>query len=107
MSDVLDVVAAVGAGGTIVALFVVASRLRRSTGIARSRLLWLAWGILVTLTVVATTAVLSVLVDWPRDLVVGAASGCLVLPAAVALGRSSVAVRHGDAVLERLVADRG
>jgi signal transduction histidine kinase len=86
--DWIDVPAAAGSALAVAALAVVAVRYRRSTGRTRARLLWLVWGVLVTATAGLVGLALNLLVDWPARPGNGLAAGCLVVPAALALGRA-------------------
>jgi signal transduction histidine kinase len=104
MADWIDVAAAVGSALALVALLVVAMRSRTSTGLARARRLWLAWGVVVTGTAGLVGLSLSLLVDWPAGLGSGLAAGCVVIPAAVALGRvTRLAFLAEPAVVHTLV----
>lgn len=99
MSAWIDVAALVGGGLAVAAAVVTAVRFRRATGVARARLLWLSWGALVTATVGLAGLALSTLVDWPTDPLTGLAAGCLLLPLAVALGRTPRATQAAEPVL--------
>ena len=102
--DWIDVSAAAGSALAVAALAVVTLRYRRSTGLARARLLWLVWGVLVTATAGLVGLALNLLVDWPAGPASGLAAGCLVVPAAVALGRSArVALLAEPALVHTLV----
>jgi signal transduction histidine kinase len=85
--DWIEVAATAGSALALAALLVIAMRYRTSTGLARARLLWLVWGVVVTATAGLVGLSLSLLVDWPAGLGSGLAAGCVVVPAAVALGR--------------------
>jgi signal transduction histidine kinase len=102
--DWIDVSAAAGSALAVAALAVVTLRYRRSTGLARARLLWLMWGVLVTATAGLVGLALNLLVEWPAGPASGLAAGCLVVPAAVALGRASrVALLAEPALVRTLV----
>jgi signal transduction histidine kinase len=104
MADGTDLAAVVGAGLALAALTVAASRLRHSTGRARADRVWLLWGALVTGAAGMIGLVSSVLVDWPGTLTAGLAAGCLVIPAAVALGHAPrVALVAQPALVRTLV----
>jgi signal transduction histidine kinase len=96
--------AAAGSALALAALLVVVLRYRRSTGLARGRLLWLAWGVVVTATAGLVGLSLRLLVDWPGGLAGGLAAGCVAVPAAVALGRfSRIALVAEPVVVHTLV----
>ena len=99
MRTLVAAAAVVGTLLWVTATVVVAVRFRSSTGLLRSRLQWLAWGVVVTATIGVAGAALSLLVDWPSDLGAGMAVGCVVLPLSVALGRSPRAAPVADRVL--------
>jgi hypothetical protein len=65
METAIAIAAAVGLVLGTCAAVVVAVRMRRATGLARARLLWLAWGALVTITTALIGMALNLLVDWP------------------------------------------
>lgn len=85
----IEILAVVGFVLWLVGSLLVATRLGTSTGTARARLLWLTWGVVVTATIAVAGAVLHVLVDWPRPIGAGFAFALVVVPLAVALGRST------------------
>ncbi|HET7719740.1 MAG TPA: hypothetical protein VFK43_07225, partial [Acidimicrobiales bacterium] len=96
--------AAIGAGLAVVALVLVAARYRGASGRGRARLLWLTWGVITTVAVGLVGLVLGVLVDWPPDLGVGVAAGCILVPLAVGLGRSErIAHAAETAIVHTLV----
>ena len=102
--DWIDVTAAVGSVLAVSAVAVVMLRHRRSTGLARARLLWLVWGVLVTATAGLVGLALNLLVDWPAAPASGLAAGCLVVPGAVALGHPPrVALLAEPALVHTLV----
>lgn len=99
MSAALQIAGAVGTVLWLVGAVVVAVRFKASSGLARGRILWLAWGVVVTATFGIAGMALSLLVDWPSEIGAGMAVGCLVLPLAVALGRSPKLAVTADPVL--------
>ena len=104
MGDGSDLAAVVGAALALAGLTVAASRHRRSTGLARAGRVWLLWGALVTGAAGLVGLVLRVLVGWPGTLTAGLAAGCLVMPAAVALGHAPrVALLAEPAVVHTLI----
>ncbi|MEZ5322839.1 MAG: histidine kinase [Microthrixaceae bacterium] len=79
-------------------VFVVA-RHGKATGTAKTRLLWIAWGVVVATTVGIAGAVLSSLVDWPAEPGAGLAAGCVILPVAFGLSRSRPLTDKAESVL--------
>ena len=98
VNSLLDAVAVLGVAGCVLAALVVA-RSRASVGRARSRSQWLAWGVVVSVTAGIVGGTLSVLTGWPSTASRAWAVGCLVLPMAVALGRSTRTAAAGERVL--------
>ncbi len=70
---------ALGAAGFFFSLLVVVVRYRRSVGVARDRMRWLLWGVLVILVVVGASAV----VDLPGGTYLSAFTATVVPPAAM------------------------
>ena len=99
MDTVVDVAAAIGAGLAVVAAVVVVARVGRSSGLVRARLLWVAWGVLTTAAVAVVGLALSLLLDWPSSPDAGLAAGCVLVPAALLVGRSARAAQAAEPVL--------
>jgi signal transduction histidine kinase len=91
--------AIIGAILWLAATTMMALRFRSSTGLARSRIQWLACGVVVTATFAIAGAALSLLVDWPNQLWAGLVAGCVVIPVSVVLGRSPRLASFADRVL--------
>lgn len=96
--------------GTVVVVAVGAAVLfsfRRTSGWARTRLLWLASGVVATVTVGAVGWAMSVLLEWPAHPTAGFASACILLPTAFAVSRSERLRRLAEPALVRVVVVAG
>lgn len=95
----IQVATLVGAGMWLAAVVFVVARYGKTTGTAKSRLLWIVWGAVVATTVGIAGAALSVLVDWPAEPGAGLAVGCVILPIALGLSRSRPLIGKAESVL--------
>ncbi len=78
---------------------VVAARRARSTGLARGRLLWLAWGVVVTVATTVVGATLHLLVDRPDAPFTWLAVGIVVIPLSMLVGRAPAAAKIAERVV--------
>ena len=95
----VGIAAGIGLALALVAAVVVAARLRRSSGLTRSRLLWLGWGALTTAAAGVVGLALNLLLGWPSSPGAGLVAGCALVPAAVLVGRSPRAAQAAEPVL--------
>lgn len=84
-----------------------AARLRGATGAARSRLMWLVWGMLVTVAVASVAGATSLLVDWPTFPLAGWATAWVLVPLAALAGRSNRLTRVADRAVVHTVVVSG